>query len=191
MAFLAAAVVVVGPLCLLDLVLTLGVIRQLRQHATLLGRLQQERPGGFAMAAGETVADFAATTTGGEAVSRELLGGRSLVGFFLLRCQPCAQQLPRFVEFARSVPGGAERVLAVVAGGPIEETEYARQLAPVARVVIEEARGPVQAAFQVRGFPTLYLVDAGGVVAAAGPTMSAVEGAPALPATQGARAARG
>ena len=58
---LIGAVVVVGVLCLIDLLLTFGVIRRLREHTTMLAGFQ---PGGdrvTGLAAGGTPAAFTAT----------------------------------------------------------------------------------------------------------------------------------
>lgn len=185
MGYLTAAVVVVGLLCLLDLVLTLGVIRRLREHTDLLDRSMAGMSPPVGVPVGETVAEFAATTIEGEPVSRELLAGRTLVGFFSPGCQPCEEQMPGFIEYARSNPGGTPHVLAVVAAVATDDVatdkEYVQRLAPVARVVVEEPAGPVQAAFQVTGYPAIYLVDDGGVVAAAGWAMNALDGATASP----------
>jgi hypothetical protein len=166
--YLVAAVVLVGLLCLLDLLLTVGVIQRLRQHTELLNKLQA----GPAMAmpdvmlpAGSEVGEFAATTTDGTPVSRELLAGRTFVGFFTPGCQPCKEKLPTFLEAAPAFSGGREQVLAVVVAGPEEGAETTAQLNPVARVVLEPPDGPVAKAFGTTGFPAFGLVDGRQVIA--------------------------
>jgi thiol-disulfide isomerase/thioredoxin len=189
MAYLTAAVVVVGLLCLLDLLLTLGVIRRLREHTSKLAQLASGLSAGFpeelGVPVGEAVAGFAATATGGGLVSRELLAGRTLVGFFAPGCGPCEEQLPGFVEYAQSLPGGPGQAVAVVVGGDgaqdTKGSEYVERLDPVAQVVVEAPGGPVQSAFRVNGYPTLYLVDIGGVVVAGGMSMRALENVPVSP----------
>src|SRR6266508_4237143 len=75
-AFLAAAVTVVGALGVVNLIFSLGVIRRLREHTEILDRLAA---GGGAqgdsvmLPPGETVGDFVATTVDGEQLSREEL----------------------------------------------------------------------------------------------------------------------
>jgi thiol-disulfide isomerase/thioredoxin len=190
MAYLTAAVVLVVLLCLLDLLLTLGVIRRLREHANQLAQLPPGLSAGFpeelGVPVGETVAGFAATTTSGELVSRELLASRTFVGFFAPGCGPCEEQLPGFVEYARAMPGGREQTLAVVIAGEgnAKDTEYLEQLAPVVRVVAEAPGGPVQSAFAVHGYPALYLVDDGGVVVAGGMSMHALANPSATPVAE-------
>jgi hypothetical protein len=166
--YLVAAVVLVGLLCLLDLLLTVGVIRRLRQHTELLNKLQAG-PGGpmpdVMLPAGSAVGEFAATTTEGDPVSRELLAGRTLVGFFTPGCEPCKEKLPTFIEVAPGISGGPEQVLAVVVASAEEGAETAARLAEVARVVVEPYDGPVVKAFGASGFPAFGLLEGRQVVA--------------------------
>ncbi|MDL4776145.1 MULTISPECIES: peroxiredoxin family protein [Thermomonosporaceae] len=156
MPYLVAAVVLLGVLCLLNLLLTLGVLRRLREqagsgHASL-----------FALGPGSTIGDFTALTTDDEPVSRDTLMG--VVAFFSAACDSCHELLPRFVEHARGQ--GRENVLAIVGG---DDPETVRALTPVARVVQAEFDGgPVARAFQNTLTPALYLVGEGGLVAATG-----------------------
>lgn len=180
MVYLAAAVVVVGLLCLLNLLLTFGVIRRLREHAKRLDTMPQQMASPLGVAVGEAPADFTATTTTGETVSRAGLAGPVLVGFFSPGCEPCATELPRFIEYARTMPGGAERVLAVVEGGATEASDYVDRLEPVARVVVEEHGGPVKSAFKLFAFPTIYLLGADGTVVAGGTMVSDIGPVPEL-----------
>ncbi|MFI6456364.1 TlpA disulfide reductase family protein [Streptosporangium amethystogenes] len=183
MPFLTAAVVLVGMLCLLDLLLTFGVIRRLREHTTHLEKLLGDsRSGDPFPALGERVGEFAATTTDGEPVSRDLLAGETVVAFFSPGCGPCREKVPVFVELARERALDRQQLLAVVvdetkepvgtagtAGtqpGGVEAKEMAEALAPVARVVLEGEEHPVATAFTVHAFPAFCLVDAEGVVRA-------------------------
>jgi hypothetical protein len=170
-AFLIALVALVGAIALLDLLLTVGVIRRLRQHTEQLSNLST--PGGPAgdiiIGAGEQAGEFAATTTDGEPVSRDLLSGQTLVGVLSAGCSACQERLPEFVSRAESFPGGRGQVLAVLAGEPDEVEPYREQLAPVARVVIEPPMdGPISKALQVQGYPAFALLDADGKVVAGG-----------------------
>lgn len=159
MAVLNAAVVLVGVLCLLNLIFTFGVIRRLREHTEHLSKLRhQPRLAELILPAGSRVADFTATTTEGEEISADHLTQRTLVGFFSPQCGPCKERMPQFIEYARTVVGAREQVLAVI----LEEegsAENAAALLPVARVVIEKDGGPVATAFEVDGFPALCLVE--------------------------------
>jgi hypothetical protein len=173
--YLTAAVVAVGLVCLLDLVLSVGVIRRLRVHADHLNRLLQVGGPAGGVPVGETVGAFTATTIDGEAVSRELLAGQTLVGFFSPGCQPCAAQLPRFVDYARASSRRPGRVLAVVDTDGEDGKDYVERLSRVGPVVVEGHDGPLQAAFRVTSFPMLYLVGDGGVVVASGVAMDNLE----------------
>jgi hypothetical protein len=170
-AFLIALVVLVGTVAVLNLILTVGVIRRLRDHSEKLANLHGfgEPAPPVMIGAGERVGDFAATTSDGEPVSRELLSGRTLVGVLSPSCDACKERLPAFVATARSFPGGRGQVLAVLAGEWDEMEEYRQELAPVARMVIEPPMdGPISTALKVQGFPTFAVLDPTGTVVASG-----------------------
>jgi thiol-disulfide isomerase/thioredoxin len=173
MPFLVAAVILVGMLCLLDLLLTFGVIRRLREHTThlekLLSNVRLDEP---LRMPGERVEDFAATTTDGEPVSRDLLSGETVVAFFSPSCGPCREKAPAFAEQVRARSLDRHQVLAVVADegeGESEGAEMARMLAGAGRVVMDGGgEKSVTGAFKVSAFPAFCLVDAEGVVRVVG-----------------------
>lgn len=167
MPFLMAAVVLVGAVCLLNLLLTFGVIRRLRLHTAQLEKLGSGGEGlvDDAMPSpGDTVGKFTATTVDGEPVSLDRLVGQTLIAFFAQGCDVCEETIPAFVDYAQSFPGGRRQVLAVVSGVAAEVTEMINDLDPVARVVVEEHTGPVTEAFAMRAFPVFCLVDSTGTV---------------------------
>jgi thiol-disulfide isomerase/thioredoxin len=180
MALLAAAVVVVGIIGLLNLLFTFGVVRRLREHTEALNGL--ERPSATVMLEpGKTVVDFTAVTVTGEPTSLDSLnraGSPALVGFFSPNCPPCETKLPAFVEYARQYPGGQSRVLAVVVGDDDEAaSKFVNALGETAGVVRDIRGGPVYKAFGVRGTPAFALVDASGAVLASGSEVSEVSAA--------------
>jgi hypothetical protein len=147
MPYLEAAVVLLGVLCIVNLLFTLGILRRLRTQTTWAPAPM------FALSPGSTIGKFSATTTMGEPVSRDNQTG--LVGFFSAGCAACHEVLPHFTERAAQMPHSS--VLAVV-GGDDEET--VRALTPVARVVVAGLDGgPVARAFQNTCTPALYLLD--------------------------------
>ena len=176
--YLTAAVILVGALCVLDLILSLGIVRRLREQDETLARLTGPRPASQAtVPVGRRIGEFTATTFSGAVVSRDGMVGYQLVGFLSPGCRPCEQQLPRFLEYAERFPG---HVLAVVVADVADADEYTARLAPVADVVVEKDGGTVVRAFAVTGFPAFCLLGADGVVTANGPTMAAL---PALSRT--------
>src|SRR3954471_4137874 len=118
--------VLVGLLGALNLFLTVGVIRRLRKHTELLGN----RPAGTAagpkvmLTAGERATPFQAVTVDGEPITEERLSGDPvLVGAFAQGCSSCEERRPDFVSYARSFPGGRDRVFAVLVGEGDEVSE--------------------------------------------------------------------
>jgi hypothetical protein len=168
--YLAGGVVVVGVLTLLNLLLTFGVIRRLREHTELISARGESVSPDLMLGVGDSPGGFSAVATDGTAVSREGLVAGQFVGFFSPNCDPCAEMAPRFVDRAATLPGGRSQALAVVVGGADEVAEMVALLEPVARVVVEDSlgAGSVAGAFGVRGVPAICELDGDGVVTAAG-----------------------
>jgi thiol-disulfide isomerase/thioredoxin len=174
MPFLTAAVVLVGALCLLDLLLTFGVIRRLREQNETLRQVREQQAGEepIALPAGSAIGPFIATAVSGTQLSDTGLDGeRLLVGFFSPGCDPCKERMPEFIEYATRFDG---RVVAVAADGVGDTGDMVARLGEVAEVVLEVDGGPVHAAFGAKGYPALLLVDPEGTVLGSGWDMSAL-----------------
>ena len=118
MPYLAATVALVGLLAVVNLLLTIGVVRRLREQTTELADLRSRAPmrdAATTLPVGAVVAPFEAVTIDRRAVTLASFGERPLVGFFSPGCKPCAERLPGFVRHAAERPGGRDGVLAVVA----------------------------------------------------------------------------
>jgi hypothetical protein len=162
MPVLIGAVVIVGALCLLDLLLTFGVIRRLREHTEMLARSQPGDLGAIGLTAGESPGTFAATDRDGAAVRGP--SGLRVVAVFSTSCSICPKRAPAFVDYVRQHLVGRDEVLAVVVGQSAESVPYLADLADVARVCTESAGGPIGRAFAVRGYPAFFALDAAGTV---------------------------
>lgn len=171
MAVLVAAVIVVGVVGLLDLVLTFGVIRRLREHnAILTGRLEGASAP-IMIEVGAAAGEFVATTIDGIRVTRDQLTDTTLVAVMSTTCTACTERLPAFVARAAAHPGGRQQVLAVIVDGGAEDggaAPFLDHLPAVAMVVREPTGGALATAFGISGYPAFALVDAGGVVRASG-----------------------
>lgn len=114
LAFLALVV------CLLDLVLTHGVIRRLPQHTDLISQLSGQIPHASGqlpcaiLAEGKTAGPFEAVATTGEPLSRDRLSRQTLVRAFTPHCSACEEGLPGFVCSEKKIPGGREQVVAIL-----------------------------------------------------------------------------
>ncbi|QIS18657.1 hypothetical protein [Nocardia terpenica] len=161
MVFLIAAVVLVGAVCALDLLLTLGVVKRLREHTALLAA-RMPVLGAPNIETGMEIGEFATVTVDGSPLIPESLRTGTLVGFFTPDCRPCQEMLPKFVEYAKAVPGGRDRVLAVVVGNAGEAGDMVADLIPVARVVTEGDGGELTRAFRMVYFPSALTVAPNG-----------------------------
>ncbi|MBL1093450.1 MULTISPECIES: TlpA family protein disulfide reductase [Streptomyces] len=161
MPFLIAAVILLGVLCALDLVLTIGVIKRLREHTERLALMG----GGFAtIDVGAEISAFESVTVDGVRLVRESLTEETVVAFFSPNCEPCKEKLPQFAEYVRTRPGGRSRALAVVVGEGDAGAPFVTALSPIAHVVVEGQNGPLNSAFRTTSYPTVVRVapDGGG-----------------------------
>jgi thiol-disulfide isomerase/thioredoxin len=175
MPYLIAAVVIVGVLCVLNLLLTYGVIRRLREHSESLAQGSSPVPD-LMSGAGSMVGAFAATTVDGHELTADDLAPGTLVGFFSPSCGACGEQLPKFVD-AAARPGGPDRTLAVIVADDEDAAEeQVAALSPAVQVVVAPPGAEIEKAFGVRGYPAFALLGDDRVVRASG-MLSAVAGA--------------
>lgn len=170
---MSVAIAALSLLSLVNLMVTAGVVRRLREHRAILDKVAGEPPQ-VMRPAGAVVDHFASTSVDGEPIERDLLAGLTLVGFFSPTCGPCHERLPDFLARARSTPGGRGQVIAVVVerGEPAEE--MVTSLSAACRVAVEPPGGDLAESFGVRGFPAFGLVDRAGVIVASGIDLSAI-----------------
>jgi hypothetical protein len=164
MPYLAVGLALLTAVSLFHLLVTFGLIRRLRSAPATPPAAPPGPPGPVMPPAGERLGAFAATTVDGEDVSSEGLSGRTLVGFFSPTCSACRDRLPEFVDYATGVIADRNKVLAVVVGAGADADELVQTLAPHARVVHEPSGGDLVAAFGVRGYLSLGLLDDGVMV---------------------------
>jgi hypothetical protein len=202
MPFLTAAVVLVGALCLVDLLLSLGVVRRLREEAKLVAGLaarvdlverapvamtprpsdrtaphavppaSTDRPAGSLAPVGRLIDPFSTRTVDGEPVSRDTLPPKTTVIFLAADCSSCRARVPDVVRWARAQP--RQRILVLVDALVADPGAMVAALREVARVVVEADGPAVTDAFGVGAFPSYCVVDGGEVVSAASgvPTQS-------------------
>lgn len=173
-AALLTAVAAIGILTCLNLVLTWGVIRRLREQGDELSLLAEgsgEQEFGGALV-GQALPEFAAVTVDGLATShRDLIASPSFAGFFTTSCPPCRERLPEFARYVKAVGLDKQRVLVVVGGTRPAAEEMIAEIREVANVVVEdEVEATLSTAFGVAVFPTMIALR-DGVVEAGGPTV--------------------
>jgi len=166
MAILTAAVVVVGLLCLADLLLTFGVIRRLREHTEQLAGYQAPHDAPVTdLADGEAPVPFTAETLTGEQVTGP--AGLRMVAFFSATCSACPERVPPFLDYVRANQLDRDSVLAVMINSNGEPVSYQEDVAQVARIAMESPDGEIDTAFKVRGYPTFFVLDGAGSVSEA------------------------
>jgi hypothetical protein len=169
MAVLVTAVILVGFICLADLLLTFGVIRRLRQHAEQIdsfGQAGLTAPPVVGLAAGEAPAAFASVTLDGEPITGP--AEIRMAAFFSTTCSACPGQVAPFLDYVRSHQLPKDSMLAVVIGSPAEPPAYLDDLRQVAQIVFEDVEGAICQAFGVSGFPAFCVLDSDWAVVASG-----------------------
>lgn len=168
MPVLVAAVGLTAALCLVNLLLTFGVVRRLREHGQMLSE-PRTPPEVTGLLPGESPGAFTAVSAAGKQLSDAT--GVRIAAFFSTTCSVCPERVEPFISYVSAHGLGREDVLAVIVGNgqPDGPTTYADQLAPVATVCTEPGEGGgVSTAFKVIGFPAFCLLDGGGLLTASG-----------------------
>ncbi|MEV0648824.1 hypothetical protein AB0I28_26565 [Phytomonospora sp. NPDC050363] len=163
MPFLVAAVVLVGAIATLNLLLTVGVIRRLREHTTQLAGIgDMSGPGGPSV--GDPIEEFSTTAVDETPVARADLDSFALVSVMSPGCGPCEEKLPKLVEMLDSGELPKKSVLAVIAGSEEDAVPMVTALQNLAVVVREEpVSGAVQSAVGIRAYPTMFTAGEGKV----------------------------
>ncbi len=169
--FVAIAVLFV--ILLLNLLLTLGVLRRLKEHEQTLSNMNHSHEGVTVagIKEGEVLEPFEAVSLDGVLLTESSGTAGALVGFFLRGCAPCKELLPAFVQAA-----GLERdvrPIAVITGFDGEDNEYSAALRDVAHVVMADSvqdppAGEISAAFKVSTFPFVCRAGADGSIESVG-----------------------
>ena len=160
--------VIIGLLLLVNIALTLAVVRRQNDQGRLLTQVFSDRgePAALDVMPGDRIGDFAVTTADGRAISRTDLQGSTLVAFLAPGCPSCEYSLPEFVTRAAAAPRGRDQVIAIVLGSSLGAGPMREILTPVAHVLTEEQeRGPLAQAFGVAALPAFALLDGDTVVA--------------------------
>jgi hypothetical protein len=165
MAILTAAVIVVGALCLLDLLLTFGVIRRLREHEEMISKSgPAAMPPTIGLRPSERAAGFTAVTTGGDLLTGA--PGLRMAAFFSTMCSVCPERVEPFLAYLGGHQIAPHSVLAVAVTPGSDLPPYLDRLAAAAQICIEQEDGELAKAFKVQGFPAFCLLDGDGAVVA-------------------------
>jgi cytochrome c biogenesis protein CcmG, thiol:disulfide interchange protein DsbE len=138
--------------------------------ALLAGLFALQFLGSGTLADGGFAPDFSlprAAGAGGRVQLAELRGKVVVLDFWATTCAPCLSEMKALEELQRRMGPRGVVVLGVSAGGETREEVaafLARRGTPYEIAV--DADGAVTNAYRVRSLPTLYVLDAGGRIAA-------------------------
>jgi hypothetical protein len=164
---LAAAVVVLAALSILNLLLTTAAVRR-------IARVEGPRPGPDVggVEVGSAVPPFEVHVSDGTALSEtSLAGGHWLVAFYALGCRGCHDQLPDLLAQAPRLRAAGVRVLPVLLDirTPGEgDEDLAARLARIGPLVTGDAAQTLMRAFAARVTPSYFAVGPDGRITAKG-----------------------
>ncbi|GAB3425399.1 hypothetical protein [Flindersiella endophytica] len=155
MTIVIAAIVLVGALCLLNLLLTFGVLRRLREHSEALNA--------NAEALSVELLRFV-----GNPMPEGIPQSPRLVGFFKAGCGSCVIEARQFANQSKRTDA-----LAVVIGSGHDTEPLLELLRDVPTITDPDASALVKSA-EVMVMPSFLRIDADGVVRSAEATVGAV-----------------
>lgn len=160
MPLMKLSILAIAIFCVLNLLLTYGVIRRLRLHSERLARQETAfKPSRMAVRS-----TFVAKAVGGREISYDTLRGSRVVAFLSPGCRPCEELLPKLARAIKTSGVSPDQVFAVISSGEDGEGEdaYLERLAPISTVVSRDQASIVAAAFGVRGYPFICSVSRDG-----------------------------
>ncbi len=169
MHILTGAVALVGLVALLNLLLTLALIRRIRQMGASAGPSVPVDGDLEEFTAGTPIPTFESTSLEGERVaSDDHIGQETVYAFFDTACSVCKTRLTPLVEHAQARGMRPEQVVVVIGHSQGDSSEYTVPLEGHATVIVEEPLGEVAQAFSVEGFPTFVHADSRGRIVRSG-----------------------
>ncbi|MEU1878740.1 hypothetical protein ABZ470_15620 [Streptosporangium sp. NPDC020072] len=171
---LEVSVVLIGGLSLLNLLLTLAVIRRIRRPSASMGS-EMSPISSLVLDKGMSPAPFKATLESGNVFSSESWATWTVVAFFSDTCSACREKIPSFTGQVQEIREHAARnereapaVINVVVGDYASCADMVVALEKTGEVVVEPTDGSLVKAFQVKAFPVMCLLDEAGFVTAVG-----------------------
>ncbi|MFF4263491.1 TlpA family protein disulfide reductase [Streptomyces virginiae] len=159
MIFVVAGMVLVGALGLLNLALSLAIVRRLRRQEEQRRAVDPHAPSGPEV--GTKLPMFSAPAIGGEVFASEsLAGGAAALSFITTSCGACDEFVEDMPEFAARTGLDDSRIVVVIAGEQGKARQMADRLDGLATVVFEEAPGDISSLYSITATPTTVIADA-------------------------------
>ncbi|WP_034264800.1 redoxin domain-containing protein [Actinospica robiniae] len=156
---LTVAVILVGALGVLNLLLSLAIVRKLRGSAPA-----SEPPAVSGLARGGTLPDFEATARDGAAATSAMFADGGLLIFLRARCPFCWEKLSAMGAYVHSTGFAPDRVLFVVIEDGEVSAEHWQELGSLGVVVAENPGGALSERFQIRATPAYGFIGPGALI---------------------------
>ncbi|MEJ1354213.1 MAG: TlpA disulfide reductase family protein [Candidatus Sedimenticola sp. (ex Thyasira tokunagai)] len=87
-----------------------------------------------------------------------------LINFWATWCPPCVKEIPSLGRLKKKMAGRGVEVLSVDVGEPVETVRAFLKRIPAAFPVLLDGAGKTVSPWQIRAFPTTYLIDRQGLI---------------------------
>jgi thiol-disulfide isomerase/thioredoxin len=123
-------------------------------------------PGTVGLEVGQVAPILQGTDTTGQSIKLSDYRGKVvMVDFWATWCGPCKEMIPHEKELARRLEGQPFVLLGVSADYDQDELKtYMSQKSISWTNVFDGAGGPIARAWRIEGFPTIFVIDAKGVI---------------------------
>ncbi|MFE6765660.1 TlpA family protein disulfide reductase [Streptomyces sp. NPDC057689] len=159
MVFVVVGLVLVGALGLLNLALSIAIVRRLRRQEEQRRAIAPDASSGPEV--GTAVPAFTAPTLGGKVfASASLAGGTAALSFITTSCGACDEFVSEMPEFAAKTGLDDSRIVVVIAGEQGKARQMADHLDGLATVVYEAAPGDISSLYSITATPTTVITDA-------------------------------
>jgi len=158
MAYVVAALTLLGVLCLLNLLLTLALLGRVADYARRSPSTTSTHVS--LLPPGTPTPSFDVTSEDGRPVSQEdLKGAPSLVAFLSPSCAPCHEQIPSLLSYIQEKALSRAHVLGVLQGDRTAAADMLKALAPVATIVFDGDHNALANTFEAWTVPAFYALD--------------------------------
>ncbi len=125
------------------------------------GQFDLSRP---AVRIGSPAPDFELESLAGEKVRlSDLRGSVVIVNFWATWCEPCKEEMPLFqARYGLYAP--ELKILAIDFAEPVKDVQAFTEKYGLTFNILLDSRAMVQEMYQVRGYPTTYIIDKDGIV---------------------------
>ena len=127
---------------------------------------QEKTPDTIGLGVGQIAPDLQGTDTTGQSIKLSDYRGKVvMVDFWATWCAPCKEMIPHEKELAKRLEGQPFMLLGVSADNEQDQLKsFINQKSISWPNIFDGPSGPLAAAWRIDGYPTVFIVDAKGII---------------------------